>query len=295
MIEAAIVSIRHPSIAQSGNQEHGKTLMKVTVQKKRMTETNKRSNIVFKTRYDKSLYDPSDVVEWGDMGSDISANHGNSLQAKQVAYLPDGSAMVHTDLSHFSITIEDAERQMVGYEALKHIDPDRTIINRADISTNGFFANAVAPGVDAIDTSASEQDAVDRDSFVDMAAAQVIIGNADVHQRNVRVDAAGNLIPFDLDRAGGDIQAEWVGVLSQYQNTLDRTLGELEKTASALRIETAQRFRREVLEQAEQIATSLSEQTINDIERDSATWNESMAHNIRSNIEALRAGTVDLV
>lgn len=103
--------------------------------------------------------------------------------------------MVHTDLSHFSITIEDTERQMVGYEALKHIDSKRTIINRADISANGFFENPAAPGVDAIDTSASEQDVVDRDSFVDMAAGQVIIGNADVHQRNVRVDAAGNLIP----------------------------------------------------------------------------------------------------
>ncbi len=47
-----------------------------------MTDTNERTNTEFKTRYDKSLYNPSDVVEWGDMRSDISANHGNSLQAK---------------------------------------------------------------------------------------------------------------------------------------------------------------------------------------------------------------------
>jgi hypothetical protein len=203
--------------------------------------------------------------------------------------------MVHTDLSHFSITIEDGQRQMVGYEALKHIDPERTIINSADISGEGFFANAVAPGVDASDTSATERDAVARGRFVDMAARQVIIGNADAHQNNVRVDADGHLIPFDLDRAGGDIQAEWVGNLKQYENTLDRTLGELETTAMALRIETGQRFRQEVLERAEQIAMDLSEQTIDTIEQDSATWNTRMAGNIRSNIEAFQAGEVELI
>jgi hypothetical protein len=86
-----------------------------------------------------------------------------------------------------------------------------------------------------------------------------------------------------------------VGNLRQYENTLDRTLGELETTARALRIETGQRFRRAVLDRAEQIATALSAQTIDTIERESATWNSRMAGNIRSNIEAFQAGEVKLV
>lgn len=258
------------------------------------SEPRDRANTDIEVRYDKSTYEPSDVVQWGDMETDIRANHGNALQAKQVAYLPDGSAMVHTDLGHPSITVEDAERQMVGYEALKHIDAKRTIAHRADIAADGFFANAVAPGVDASDTSMREQEAVDRSSYVDMAAGQVIIGNADAHQNNVRVDTTGNLVPFDLDRAGGDIQSEWVGVLSHYRNTLDRTLGELEKTASLLRVETGQEFRRDVLERASHIASSLSERTIDQIERDGAKWNATLSSNIRANIEALRAEEVEL-
>lgn len=242
--------------------------------------------------FDPSEYSPDDVESWSGLG-EIEANHGNSMNAKDVATMPDGSQMVHTDLTHHSISQEDGERQVAGYEAMKHLDPDRTLGHAYDFDA-GWYANEVAPGVDAVDATDEMKQAVDFDDFVDMAAVQVIIGNADAHQNNIRVDEEGNLYPFDLDRAAGDIQGDWVGAFGHYENTLDRIFGELEKSASALDVQTGTAFRSETLNRAREIAEEYSSTT--DIPQDveEATGNTQFANAIWDNLQALESGEVSL-
>ena len=231
-------------------------------------------------------YTPDRVVETHALGA-IGANHGNSMAAKEVHELDDGSRWVYSDLGHESITEEDGQRQMAGYAAMRHIDPERTIEHVADFEA-GYFANEVAPGADAVD---AEPGLVDEADFVDMAARQVIIGNADAHQNNVRVDEEGNLYPFDLDRSAGDVTGEWTGAFPQYENTLDRILGELEKTASALGV---QMDREAVLDQAQLIAEEFADDVNvpQDIEEESGRT--EFANTVWDNLQALRDGEVSL-
>lgn len=230
-------------------------------------------------------YTPEAAKEFRDM-SDIGANHGNSVAAMEVAVLPDGSKMVHKDLGHDTVETDDVKREMVGYEAAKLFD-DNVPVHTADIE-DGWAASEVAPGVDAKDATPEIQQAVDDTDFHEMAAAQLIIGNTDLHQNNVRVDEDGRLYPFDLDRAGGDLQGEWVGNLSQYEDTLDRTLGEMEKAATALGV---QMDRVEVLQRATQKAEAIEIET--DLSA-AADWDVDLTDVIADNIEALRNGEVTL-
>lgn len=240
--------------------------------------------------YDPREFTPDQVEEWTGLG-DIEANHGNSMNAKEVAVMPDGSRMVHTDLTHHSIDIEDGERQMVGYEAMRLIDPARTVEHAADLE-EGWFANEVAPGVDAIDAQAEGfADEVSEADFLDMAATQVIIGNADAHQNNVRVDENGRLTPFDLDRAAGDVTGEWTGAFGHYDNTIDRIIGELGRTADALGLDIDPE---DVLQQAELRAQEIGGGTITAIQQQSDQWNTEMGETIANNIVALQDGEVSL-
>jgi hypothetical protein len=157
---------------------------------------------------DLSTSDPEDVEEFRDM-SDIRANHGNSVAAMEVAVLPDGSKAVHKSVSHHSVALDDIEREIAGSEAAKHLDDD-VPAHAADLAA-GWALSEVAPGVDAKDATPEMRAAVSDDDFYEMAAVQIIIGNADLHQNNRRVDEDGTLYPFDLDRAGGDMAGDWVG------------------------------------------------------------------------------------
>lgn len=238
--------------------------------------------------FDPTDYTPEDATGDKDMSA-IGANHGNSKSAKHVVETPDGGQMVHTDLSHDSISVEDGERQMTGYHAMKHLD-DNTLAHSADLGPDGWFANEVAPGVDVKDAGPEHTEAVDADDFHEMAAVQTIIGNADAHQNNIRVDEDGNLYAFDLDRAAGNVQGDWVGAFSHYDNTLDRIFGELEKSASALGIEMD---RQQVIEAAEEVAQGLSDEEIVEIREDMMGVNPEFASTIRNNIAAFRNGEVE--
>jgi hypothetical protein len=225
-------------------------------------------------------YDPDDVEEWEDL-DEIEANHGNSMSAKRVGTLEDGTQVVHTDLEHPSITEEDAERQMVGYGWMDQIDPEQTVAHSADLD-EGWYANEVAPGVDAIDAQKEGlAEEVDEGTFNEMAATQVILGNTDAHSHNIRVDEDGNLYVFDLDRSAGDIEGDWVGALTQYEDTQDRVLGELEKTANALDIDMD---REKVLERARSKAAEFENM---DPPRAATEINSEMSETIRGNIQSL--------
>jgi len=240
--------------------------------------------------YDLSSYDPDDAKEFRDM-SDIGASHGNSVAAMEVAVLPDGSKAVHKDASHHSVNEDDIEREMAGYEAAKHFS-DNVPEHAADVEA-GWAVSEVAPGVDAKDATPEMKAAVEAEDFIEMAAKQVMIGNADLHQNNVRVDENGNLYPFDLDRAAGDITGDWVGNLTSYDDTLDRILGELETSANALGVSTGQGFRETVIEQAEEIASDIDGSTMDEIHADVAEIDEDFAETIRMNIARLGNGEIN--
>lgn len=244
--------------------------------------------------YEPTEYHPDQAEQWDDLGS-VGANHGNSMAAMEVAVLPDGTKMVHTHLDHPDASLEDAERQIAGWEALKHIDRSVTTDHAYDLSPGGWFANEEAPGVDAVDAKAEGyDDAVDYDDFVHLVATQIIIGNSDGHQNNVRVDAEGNLRAFDLDRSAGDVQGSWVGdygASKGYTNTLDRIFGELEQTASALGITLD---RQDALDRAEEIASDLDGSVTADIRDDVGSVNGEFAATIDANISALAQGEVQL-
>jgi len=232
--------------------------------------------------YDVEKYAPGDAEEWRSL-SDIDASHGNSMSAKEVAVIEDETKVVHTDLDNPTITVEDAERQLVGSEWLQEIDSEMRVAHNADLD-EGWYATEVAPGVDAKNAIAEGYASeVDADTFRHMAATQVIIGNTDAHQNNVRVDENSNLYPFDLDRAAGDVDGEWVGKLTQYSDTQDRILGELEKTASALNVEMD---REAVMDEAASIAADVDglEPLV-----EGSEWNAEMSKTIQSNVDSLSA------
>ena len=241
--------------------------------------------------YDLESYDPSDVEEYRDM-SDIGANHGNSVAAMDVAVLPDGSKMVEKDVDHHSVTQDDIERELAGYKAGKHLD-ENIPTHVADLE-EGWAASEVVPGVDAKDATDEMKEAVDTGDFVEMAATQVLLGNSDLHQNNVRVDEDGNLYPFDLDRCAGDVQGDWVGNLSHYDDSLDRMLGELEKSAEALDVDTGYGFRETIIDEAQQIANEIDGPTQHLIQEDVGEVNEEFAEQIAKNIAAFANGEVSL-
>lgn len=238
-----------------------------------------------------SDYEPDKRVDEKPLSASSKSNHGNSLDAKHIHEMPDGSEMVHTDLDHHSIEYEDGERQMAGYEMLNAIAGSMTVEHRADFS-EGWFANEMAPGVDAKDAGPEHKQALDEEDFYQMAATQVLIGNTDCHQNNVKIDEDGNLYPFDLDRAGGDVMSNWVGNLYKYDNSLDRILGELESTATALGVAF---YQERVMEKAEEIAeryvTSGNGQDIlAEAHQAAAEWDEDFAQNIRQNFDRVHMG-----
>lgn len=240
--------------------------------------------------YDLEEYDPDDVEEFRDM-SDIGANHGNSVAAMEVAVMPDGSKAVHKDVSHHSVSADDIKRETAGYEAVKHLDGN-VPVHEADVS-EGWAMSEVVPGVDAKDATPEMKEAVDEEDFIDMAAKQVIIGNSDLHQNNVRVDENGELYPFDLDRAAGDITGDWVGNLGQYEDTIDRVLGEIESAGSALGVQTGTIFREKVIARAEEVANSLDEETVDQIYEDVESIDMNFAGTIVDNIASLQNGDVE--
>lgn len=240
--------------------------------------------------FDPTEYSPDKVDEWRDM-STIGANHGNSVSAMEVAVMPDGTEMVHKDVDHHTVEESDITRELIGYEASKYLD-DNVPAHAANVD-EGWAASEVAPGVDAKDATQTMKDQVTEEDFAEMAATQLIIGNSDLHQNNVRVDEDGNLYPFDLDRAGGDLQGDWVGKLDQYENTLDRIFGELEKSAMALDVDIGPGFREYIIEQAEEQAKSLTEEDVfGEMYDDITEVDTELGDVIADNILALTEGEV---
>jgi hypothetical protein len=208
--------------------------------------------------YDVRSFDRDDFETWGSLGSfgfpsSVSGAH------MDIGALPayDGESnqglVFRRKFGDGALDPETGHRQMVSYtigSALGGQMPQHA--GHADED-----GHVVANGVDGYDIGAAPQEVleqVDEQEFIDQAAIQIILGNNDAHHQNVKVTPDGHVVFHDIDHSAGDITGEFVGKKTSYDDSLDRVLGELHRSAQYVVEGDESEVRERMLERAREIA-----------------------------------------
>lgn len=237
---------------------------------------------------------PDDVVETYGMDK-VNATTGNTVQAKQVAELADGTEVVYTDTSHHMGDPDLGMRAVAGAQFARELFDDYTEHGVPEIDGDphdGYFFSATAPGEDVAVAPSEYKQAVDPDDFYRQAAIQVMLGNNDAHVNNVKVDEGGGLHWFDMDHAGGSIHnPSALNKSFEYDDGWDRIFGELARTGTGLGLGDETEVRQGIFEQATSLAAELvDDDQLSAARSHTASYNDEFADNIVNNIKDLANG-----
>lgn len=213
--------------------------------------------------YDVSDFDEGDMEEWGPLSkhgfpSGVSGAHMDVGVTPGTEY-DDPSDVENRDLVFRRKFGDDAldpqtgHRQMVAYtigDALGGQMPEHAGHAEED---GEVVANGVN-GYDIISAPDEVLEQVDEDQFYEQAAVQIILGNNDAHRSNVKVTPDGDLVFHDIDHAAGDISSDFVGEKGQYDDALDRVLGELYRSATQVIDDDEEAVKQKMLDSAVELA-----------------------------------------
>jgi hypothetical protein len=147
--------------------------------------------------------------------------------------------------------------------------------------------------------SQSYESPVNRDDYMDMAAAAIIAGNRDLHAKNVMADEDGHIYPIDLDFAGYNMKND---------RNLSEAVSKLVSTAENLGIEASEEFsdkgnpkafdksnRPLAYEIVDYIESFAEDWTPDDVRSTNPMYySGDMGDNVQRNIEAARNGEFEL-
>jgi len=102
----------------------------------------------------------------------------------------------------------DVAREQAGYRALESMGVDVPTHEFGQEGSTTWTVKQEFDGETIHDAPDEWIANADRNAGVDMFAANVVVGNWDIHDRNVMVNESGDIQVIDLDRAGDDIDTE---------------------------------------------------------------------------------------
>jgi predicted flap endonuclease-1-like 5' DNA nuclease len=254
--------------------------------------------------------DPADPTDWAGLDHDgfaeaydrgaadetaplvlTDADAGASASAMEVEKLPDGTEAYVTNYGDGAISpggldeVGEAdpelyERERATYRFLRatgnedHVSPHAFAGEEGD---RAWSASRESPGDSAWESSGS----VDREAYVDAAAAQLIAGNNDLHGQNIRVTEDGEFAFIDIDHSAGRLDEPDPG--GSYPDNRTRALDQLRSTGSNV-VEDSDGLEDAIVERAREKALELEEGDGDGFEPET-----SMEENIAANIDQLAA------
>jgi len=228
----------------------------------------------FASEYDRDAAEESVPLLMSDASAGVTAN------AMEVEALPDGTKAYVTNYGAGSDEAKKElyEREKATYDFLTQTGNDDNIAAHSfagDFGNRQWSASREVDGDSGYTTSAT----VDRDEYVDAAAAQVIAGNNDLHQANINVADDGSFNFIDLDHSAGRLDEPDPG--GTYDSNRERALSMLTETGSGvLDGSDTTGLRNDIESRAREKARQIDE-------RDGFTPSTSMEDNIASNIRTL--------
>jgi hypothetical protein len=185
--------------------------------------------------YDMDEFEEADVEKWGDL-PDFGFS-GGVHQSMEVGALPEWDGETNHGLVFMNRyggpgeeKVDTGLRQQTAAtvsQALGGNVPDHT----GDPAADGYVAVEGVEGSDIGAASTEYWEKVDEEEFYRQAGVQVLVNNSDAHMDNVLVTPDGDVVFHDVDHAAGDLGSLWTGEKGYYDDNLDRTLGELWRSA----------------------------------------------------------------
>jgi len=172
-----------------------------------------------------------DAAEGSEPLLETDADAGASASAMEVETLPDGTEAYVTNygLGVDTADTELYERERAAYRFLRETGNDDHVSPHAFAGEEGdraWSASLESPGDSAFVASGT----VDREAYVDAAAAQLIAGNNDLHGQNIRVTDDGEFAFIDIDHSAGRLNEADPG--GTYADNRTRALEYLSNTGS---------------------------------------------------------------
>jgi len=186
-------------------------------------------------------FDQSAISSTGSLGNYGFAS-GKSASDMEVVELPHydptndsyKGLAIQTDYSPTGHGTATGVREILTYKISEALSPESVPSHKADDEVN-WVAKKVSDGYMAAENIPDDiNDQIYVNQFIEKAASQVIGGNWDAHSHNVYVTEDAEIQFIDLDHGAGDMDSPSPGSKTQYDDALDRTLGELWKSAKAL-------------------------------------------------------------
>lgn len=251
--------------------------------------------------YDMAEYTPDAVDEWGSL-SEFGFPSGVH-QDMRVGALDSWDGESNEGLifeNNYGPGAEDPEighRQMVTYtlgDALGGNMPTHVGHPEED----GWVAAEGVEGENIGSAPAEYREQVDPEDFYEQAGIQLLLGNNDAHHQNMMVTPDGQIVVHDIDHSAGDITGDFTGNKPQYDDALDRTLGELWRSAQYVVDDDEETAKQRMLEAAKQTATEAvkdpessypdPEQAVFEaLDHSNTTYDPDLTSNVWNNITAL--------
>lgn len=172
-------------------------------------------------------YDRDAATETQPLIEKSNASAGVTASAMEVETLPDGTDAYVTNYGDGDTEAkpELRDREQSAYNFLEQTDNLDNVTPHTFDENGEWSASLESPG-----KSGYQADSViDREEFVDAAAAQLISGDNDLHPDNIRVTDDGEFDFIDIDHSAGRLDEE--DPLGVYGTNRERALGNLDNTA----------------------------------------------------------------
>lgn len=137
-----------------------------------------------------------DVARWDDGREAFVTHYGETLQRDRTGEKP---------LLGERAIAADAFLRNIGFGEnipAHYLDRDPETDDYAYLATEG------QPGEEVRTAGRGTTDRVDTDNAKRFAAAAMVMGNSDLHPKNILVDDDGTVRPVDLDKSGGDFTSD---------------------------------------------------------------------------------------
>lgn len=202
--------------------------------------------------------------------------------------------------AHYFDAVPDAvadETDAAYYLAVAAVDGEEVSVEHKPGTWNADTAGdrVVEDGVGGLHTQRASDERlsrVDREDYLDFAAATLLSGNSDMKGENVMITGDGGLVGIDLDHAGGDFTHHYETSENWPESHYERAIRLLRSNARIIGFDV---WRDEIEQHAQQLAqrvTELGDGSLDGVGNSSFTDDAAYRYrdNIAKNIEAFHSG-----
>lgn len=276
----------------------GELALSNAVSLERLEDTDAIDDTLYSDYMRRATYpDTRAYVTWYNSTPESGADGGDPTYAERAvaaeqfftvigrdAFVPDH--YYHTDEAHY-LAVEEVQ----GDEIAEEYKPDAWDAEQHDGGDTLVDAAGALHEQRIRDTYA---DAVDRDTYLEFAAATLLSGNSDMKGENVVIMADGTPVGIDLDHAGGDLTQHVETSEDWEESHYERGMRYLTVNAELLSLDvTRQDIEQATQRLAQDLATEHDLDMIVDSIDDSVFFDDTVyqySENMRRNIEAFSDG-----